>query len=337
MDVLLCGDIGGTHTRLALVCPGAPDAPVVTRVYASRDHAEFLPLLERFMTEARGEAPKLRLRGAAFGIPGPVSAVSDVLWMVNLPWRITIAAVARALGLEHVRFLNDFTAVALSVPRLDPRDLHPLGGGPADPRGPIAVLGAGTGLGEGFLVWTGDRYVPVPSEGGHADFAPRNAIEVRLFEFLLARYGQVPWEYVLSGPGLVNLYVFLREREALTEAPAVREAIAREDAPAVITRYGLNTRPDPLCARALDLFCTLFGAAASNLALQVVATGGVYLAGGISQRVMGLLGSGSFRRAFAANQQFGKLLTQIPVWVILHPNPGLLGAATMAEQDLELT
>jgi glucokinase len=343
MDVLLCGDIGGTHTRLALVRQGALDAPIVARVYPSQDYAEFLPLLERFLAEAKGEAGDFRLRGAAFGIPGPVSATSEVLWMVNLPWRIAIGTVARLLKLERVRFLNDFMAVALSVPHLAPHHLHPLGGGPPLARGPIVVLGAGTGLGEGFLVWNGERYLPVPSEGGHADFAPRTALEVRLLEFLLARHGQVTWERVLSGPGLSNLYEFLREREGLAEAPGVREALAREDVPAAITRHGLGgqgsagsgTPPDPLCARALDLFCTLYGAAAGNLALQVVATGGVYLAGGMARHVLGLLGSGPFRKAFEANRQFGDLLKRIPVWAIIHPNPGLLGAAIAAAEAPE--
>lgn len=357
MDVLLCGDIGGTHTRLALVRPGALDAPIVARVYPSRDYAEFLPLLVRFLAEAKGEAGGLRLRAAAFGIPGPVSAASEVLWMVNLPWRIATATVARALNLERVRFLNDFTAVALSVPRLAPHQLRPLGGGPPLPLGPIVVLGAGTGLGEGFLIWDGGRYQPVPSEGGHTDFAPRTALEVRLLEFLLGRHGQVTWERVVSGPGLVNLYEFLREREGLAEAPAVRAALACEDAPAAIARYGLGKAglgkggpgsggrgnggleppPDPLCARALDLFCTLYGAAAGNLALQVVATGGVYLAGGMAQHLLDLLASGSFRNAFEANRQFGDLLKRIPVWGITHPNPGLLGAAIAAGEELERT
>ena len=254
MEALLCGDIGGTHTRLALVRPRDLDAPVVLRVYPSREFAGLVPILERFLGEARAEAGELRLRSAALGIPGPVSATGGDLWMVNLPWRIVVADVARALGLERVRFLNDFGAVALSVPRLEPAQLHALGGGGAQPRGPLAVLGAGTGLGEGFLVWGGERYVALASEGGHTDFAPRDALQLRLVDDLRSRYGQASWERVLSGPGLVNLYEFLRDREGLAEAPSVRAALAREDAPVAIARHGLGSggaAPDPLCARAL--------------------------------------------------------------------------------------
>ncbi len=337
MDALLCGDIGGTHTRLALVRPGDLDAPLVVRIYPSREHAGLLPIVERYLGEARAEAGELSLRGAAFGIPGPVSAASEVLWMVNLPWRIVVADVARALKLDRVRFLNDFGAVALCVPSLAPGQLHALGGGAAQPRAPLAVLGAGTGLGEGVLVWSGERYVPLASEGGHTDFAPRDALQMRLLDTLLSRYGHAAWERVLSGPGLVNLYEFLRDREGLAESSAVRAELAREDAPVAVARHGLaagGAAPDPLCARAVDLFCTLYGAKAGNLALEVVATGGVYLAGALSANLLHPRAAQVFRAAFDASPSFARLLQGIPVWVITHPHPGLLGAAIAAAEAL---
>jgi glucokinase len=335
LDALLCGDIGGTHTRLALVRPGELDLPVVLRVYSSREYSGLLPILARFLGEVRAELGELRLRGAALGIPGPVSAAEDELWMVNLPWRIVTADVARALGLERVRFLNDFGAVALSVPRLAPGQLHALGGGAAQPRGPLVVLGAGTGLGEGFLVWGGERYVSVASEGGHTDFSPRDALQTRLLDYLRSRYVQAAWERVLSGPGLVILYEFLRDREGLAESSAVRPALAREGAPLAIARHGLGLEgaaPDPLCARTMDLFCSLYGAKAGNLALEVVATGGVYLAGALSSNLLHLSAGQVFRAAFETNPNFARLLQGIPVWVITHPNPGLLGAAIAAAE-----
>ena len=359
MDVLLCGDVGGTHTRLALFEPGRPHDPVASDTFESREFAGFLPILSRFLDGRRG----LKLRGAAFGMPGPATAGRDELWMVNLPWRIHVPQVARKLGLQHVRFINDFAAVALAVPHLEARHLHALGGGPAVPHEPIAVLGAGTGLGESFLVWTGTRYLAVATECGHADFAPHTALELRLLEYLQERergaappplgHGagvvspplrgrdggevSVPWEAVLSGPGLTHLAEFLCDRERLEAPPALRAALeqARDIAPAVITRLALAAPPDPLCARAVELFCTLYGAEAGNAALRVVAAGGVYLAGGIAPQLLGPLGAPGFRQAFEAQRGFADFLRTVPVWVITHPNPGLLGAAIAAQEEAE--
>lgn len=382
MDLLLCGDVGGTHTRLALFEPGHPHDPVASDTLGSREFAGFLPLLSRFLDGRSG----LKLRSAAFGIPGPASAGRDELWMVNLPWRIHVSEVARKLGLPRVQFINDFAAVALAVPHLKPIHLHALGGGAAVPHEPIAVLGAGTGLGESFLVWTGTRYLPVATECGHADFAPRTPVEMRLLEYLQERERRrvprplaqalgagslghrarhvtpplrggagvvspplrggareevqltpVPWEAVLSGPGLVNLAEWVRDGEHIEAAPALRAALeqARDDAPAVITRLALARVPDPLCARAVELFCTLYGAEAGNAALRVVAAGGVYLAGGIAPQLLGPLSAPGFRQAFEAKYGFAELLRTIPVWVITHPNPGLLGAAIAAQEEAE--
>jgi glucokinase len=335
MDVLICGDIGGTHTRLALFPPGRPHAFVATETFASREFPEFLPLLSRFLDGRRG----IHVRGAAFGIPGPASGESEELWMVNLPWRIRVSEVARKLGVAHVRFVNDFAAVALAVPHLRPEHLHALGGGPSALHAPIAVLGAGTGLGESFLVWTGTCYFAVATECGHTDFAPRTAVEMRLLEYLRRRYGGVTWERVLSGPGLANLAEFLRDQEGLEAPPPLRIALAdatgRDDAPAVITRLASAATPDPLCARAIEMFCALYGAEAGNAALRVVAKGGVYLAGGIAPLIREPLSRGGFRAAFEAKQGFSDLLRELPVWIVTHPNPGLLGAAIAAQEDME--
>jgi glucokinase len=339
MDVLLCGDIGGTHTRLALIRPGHPHRPLASEVFASREFSALEPLLQRFLSGQRGSRlGGLRLRAAAFGIPGPVSAASKDLWMVNLPWRIRVPAVAKALGVPRVRFLNDFAAVALAVPHLKPENLHAIGTGVAQSRAPIGVIGAGTGLGEGFLVWHGTGYVTVSSEGGHTDFAPRTPREIRLLEYLRERTGPVPWERVLSGPGLVNLVEFLRDVEDWTLpaelVAALGSSTTRTSAPSLVTRLGQGPAPDPVCAEAIELFCTLYGAEAGNLALKAVATGGIYLAGGVALHLLDALDRGGFRTAFAAKQGFGELLSTVPTWVITHPNPGLLGAAIAAQADL---
>jgi glucokinase len=194
-------------------------------------------------------------------------------------------------------------------------------------------------LGESFLVWTGTRYLAVATECGHTDFAPRTAVEMRLLEYLQRRYGGATWERVLSGPGLVNLAEFLRDQEGFEAAPSLRIALAdakgRDDAPAVITRLASAAHSDPLCARAIEMFCTLYGAEAGNAALRVVAKGGVYLAGGIAPLLREPLSRGGFRAAFEAKPGFSDLLCTIPVWIVTHPNPGLLGAAIAAQEGME--
>lgn len=327
METLLAGDIGGTNTRLALYDPGNLREPLVQQRYGSGDYESLQTILQAFLAEPEVNR---RLPGrAAFGVAGPVDR--KIVKLTNLPWVIDPDQLRERTGIPKLTFVNDFAANCLAVTQLAPEDLHRIGGGEPVPREPIAVLGAGTGLGEGFLVHSGTDYVVVPSEGGHADFAPRNALEIRLLEHMTRKFGRVSYERILSGQGLVNLYEFFRDSEGMPEAPAVREEMRREDPAAVISRNALQ-RSDALCERALELFCTCYGAEAGNLALKVLAKGGVYLAGGIAGKIIPKLEEGGFRHGFEHKGRFTAFLEMVPVYVIVHAQPGLMGAAIAASR-----
>ena len=327
MDTILAGDTGGTNTRLAMFDPERMDEPIFSRVYPSRSHESLGAILDRFMEDARRELPGRRPSRAGFGIAGPVDA--GVAKATNLPWRVDGAELASRLGGVPVRLINDFAAIGQAVPRLKPEHLRKIGGGEAVPREPIGVLGAGTGLGECLLFWNGARYQVVSTEGGHTDFAPRSPLEIRLLEYLTAKFGRASWERVVSGQGLLHIYQFLREYEALEEPPDLSQLLREGDPAAVISRSGLERR-HPICERALDLFVSAYGAEAGNLCLKSLAKGGIYLAGGIAAKVLPRLEEGGFRRAFEDKGRFRAFLRTVPVYVILHPQPGLLGAAIAA-------
>jgi glucokinase len=329
METILAGDVGGTNTRLALYDPRDLRRPLAIHRYGSRDFDSLQTIVERFFADCGGSLRERLPTRAGFGVAGPVGGA--VVRLTNLPWAIDAARVRARIGLERVTFINDFAANCLAVPHLTPADLHPIGGGTPEPRGPIAVLGAGTGLGEGFLVHTGADYLVVPSEGGHTDFAPRNALEMRLLAHLCETLPRVSWERVLSGQGLVQLYRFFRDREGLPESPAVRAEMRAEDPAAVISRHAL-ARSDAPCERALDLFCALYGAEAGNLALKVLARGGVYLAGGIAGKIIPRLAEGGFRQGFEQKGRYTAFLQGVPTYVIVHAQPGLLGAAIAASR-----
>jgi glucokinase len=327
MELILAGDIGGTNTRLALYDAGNLREAKEIKVYRSGDYESLQTIILRYLEETREAIGSGSLTRAGFGVAGPVDG--DIVKLTNLPWVVDARQIAERLKIERVKFVNDFSANCYAVPRLGKEDLHQLGGGEPQPEQPIAVLGAGTGLGEAFLVWAGGKFLVVPSEGGHTDFAPRNPLENRLLEFLSERFGRVSYERVVSGPGLVNVYEFFREREQMPEAPEVHEAMRSEDPGAVISRHGL-ARSDPLCERALDLFVSVYGAEAGNLALKLLARGGVYLAGGIAQKIVSRLEEGGFRHSFEQKGRYTAFLRTVPTYVITHPQPGLMGAAVAA-------
>jgi glucokinase len=324
MDTILAGDVGGTNTRLAMFDPARLEVPLFTQVYHSGDYESLQAILERFVEEARRDLRGREATRAGFGIAGPVDG--NIARVTNLPWRVDGAQLAARLGGVPVQLVNDFAAIGYAVPRLHPRHVHQIGGGTAVAQEPIGVVGAGTGLGECMLFWNGTRYQVVSSEGGHTDFAPHSPLEMRLLEFLMAKYGPVSWERVLSGPGLVNIYEFLREQERMEEPPGLTKALHEGDPAAVISHCGME-REHAICERALDLFVTAFGAKAGNLCLIALAKGGIYLAGGIAAKVLPRLEEGGFRHAFENKGRFQAFLQTVPVFVILHPQPGLLGAA----------
>ena len=321
---VLAGDIGGTHTRLALVSVSARGMEVITENhYPSRSAPALRPLVQQFLGEI-GTKPQR----AGIAVAGPV--VHGVCRTSNLPWVVSAKGIAEASGIPRVVLLNDFAALGHGLARLQPVDVVTLQPGRDDPKGVMAVIGAGTGLGEGFVLRGRSRVRVMASEGGHTDFAPHDETEWGLFEFLRARYGHVSWERVLSGNGLVDLYHYLAGRGEVAQHPEIaQEMRAAKDPAAVVSRHGLEGT-DPLAERALTLFAKLYGAQAGNLALSVFATGGVYVAGGIAPQILAKLQDGTFMSAFLEKGRLSDVLAHIPVHVIVNPRVGLLGAAAEA-------
>jgi glucokinase len=324
--VILVGDIGGTKTVLALVRPtGSGRDTVRETVFASREHARFDDLLSIFLKNET-ELPA----AICLGVAGPV--LDGRCHTTNLPWLLDERDLGRALGVQAVRLLNDVEAAAFGVLGLRDDEVATLNAGRRSV-GNVALIAAGTGLGEAILAWDGRRYVPVPSEGGHADFAPRTDREIALLRFLRAEFGRVSSERVISGPGLHNIYRFLRDTGTGDEPDWLRDELAEGDPAAVIARVGLEKR-HPLCVEAVDLFISLYGAEAGNLALKSFAVGGVFVAGGIAPKMIDKLRDGAFMTAFTAKGRYRSFMESIPVTVSLNPRTPLLGAARYAIEHL---
>ena len=318
--MLLAGDVGGTNTRLGLFAPGATRPELVqVRTYRTSAFEGLVSMLAAFLADAGAEAPSLD--GAAFGVAGPV--VDGRVALTNAAWELDAAAVASMLGVPAVQLVNDLLAMAHAVPVLAPAELHTLQAGQADPEGSMALIAPGTGLGEALLVNAGGRLIPSPSEGGHADFAARTTREVGLLAFLTGRFGRAEYEHVLSGPGLVQIHRFVHRSACGVVDPDAPDAAARVSASALDARC-------PLCVEALDLFVAVLGAEAGNMALRGVTTGGVFLGGGIPPKILTALAGHTFLNAFHAKGAMRGLVSAIPVHVIVHPDPGLLGAAVAA-------
>ena len=309
--MILAGDIGGTNTRLALI-EQDPRAPVALEVYPSGAHSSLEEIVRAFFA-----AHPATVSDAAFAIAGPVR--NGHVRVTNLDWSVDAAALSAALGLDRVLLLNDLEANAWGLATLGPDDFHVLNAGRPDAIGNAAVCSAGTGLGEAGMYWDGRRYLPFACEGGHTDFAPLTAQQEALREFAAAEHDHVSYERVCSGPGLVTIYRFLTGGSSLPGPEITQLALAGDD-------------PDAVAA--LDLFVEIYGAEAGNLALKLMATGGVYLGGGIPPRILRKLDDGSFMRAFVAKGRFADLLAAIPVRVILNDCTALMGAALAAEASL---
>lgn len=321
--LILAGDIGGTTTRLAFFCSGEAGLEALAKEhFPSRSHGTLAAIVQDFVA-AKGLTPER----ACFGIAGPVRG--QQVHTPNLPWLVDGGELAALLGLPQVTLINDLQANAYGIPLLKEEDFALLNPGEAEPTGAIAVISAGTGLGETVAIWDGSRHRPLPGEWGHADFAPRNELESELLLHLRAEHGRVSYERVLSGPGLVNIYRFLRDRRRLPETPTVSEAMATGVPAAIISRAAMDGSC-PLCVQALDLFVSFYGAEAGNLALRALATGGVYLGGGIAPKIIDRLRGPLFMRAFTAKGRLSPLLETIPVRVILNEHTALLGAGRCA-------
>lgn len=321
--MLLAGDIGGTKTTLAVFSPETgPRAPLSETTFPSTRYPSLEALVSEFLCQVG-----LKVERGSFGVAGPV--VAGKAEITNLPWVVDERQLEEALRLSSVRLLNDLTATAHAVPVLEPADLHTLNVGQRAPGGAIAVIAPGTGLGEAFLTWDGSRYRPHASEGGHADFAPTNPFEVELLRYLQDRFEHVSYERVCSGRGLPNIYAYLRDSGYADEPAWLAEQLAAADDPTpVIINAALDIEePCELCVATLNAFVSILGGEAGNLALKVLASGGVYLGGGIPRRILPALKDERFMRAFGRKGRMSGLLASVPVHVILNRKVALLGAA----------
>jgi len=324
---VLAGDIGGTNARFAIVeVRGPTQARILHEArYPSADTPGLAPLVNRYLGEAA-----VRPDVACLGIACPV--IDGCCEATNLPWKVDTRLLAGEIGIPRTTVINDFSAVGYGLHSLSDDEVEVLQTGVAVDRGPIALIGAGTGLGQGYLLWDGSRYAVYPSEGGHADFAPTDGLQRDLLAFLAGELDRVSSERVLSGDGIVRIYRFLAAGAA-EESAAVRDEMAGDDPAAVITRHGL-AGTDLLSVKATEVFVRAYGAAAGNLALTLLATGGVYVAGGIAPKIVRRLASGDFLEAFRDKGRLSSVVARMPVRVILTGDVALYGAAAVAARLL---
>jgi len=321
--MLLAGDIGGTKTNVGIYSSDkGPREPLFEGTFPSGQYASLEDLVSKFLSKC-----SIKVDQAIFGVAGPV--VGGLAEITNLPWIIEEARLKDTFGLRSVRLLNDLEAIAYAVPLLIGEDMHILNRGEPKPRGALAVIAPGTGLGEAFLTWDGFRYKAYPSEGGHGDFGPNSPLEIDLLRYLHEKMEHVSYERICSGHGLPNIYRYLKKSGYAEEPAWLAEQLAATDDPSpVIVSAALNTEKlCKLCVTTLSVFVSALGAEAANLALKVLATGGVYLGGGIPPRIIPALETGEFIKSFTNKGRFSALVSRIPVHVILNPKTALIGAA----------
>jgi glucokinase len=322
-SAILAGDIGGTKTTLAVFSSEKGlDSPMTEKTFPSVDYPSLEALVSDFFTQTG-----MKVKGASFGVSGPV--VEGRASITNLPWVMSEGQLREELGLSSVHLLNDLVAIAHALPSLKAADLHTLNQGDPAPGGAMAIVAPGTGLGEAYLTWDGSRYRAHASEGGHTDFAPNNPLEIDLLRYLQARCDHVSYERVCSGMGLPNIYSFLKDSGYGEEPAWLAEKLAQaEDPTPYIASAGLDAEsPCGICSLALKTFVSILGAEAGNLGLKVVATGGVFLGGGIPPRILSAFEDGLFMETFRRKGRMSDLLGRMPVHVILNPKVALLGAA----------
>lgn len=348
--MILAGDIGGTKTNLALYewTDGRVE-PVRAETFYSADYGSLEEVVEEFLTppepppignevssSASDAAPEpapqpepIAIEAACFGVAGPV--IDNRCQATNLPWVVSGADLAARFNIPQVRLLNDLEATAHGLLLLRPDETVVLNAGaPPKTRRCLALIAAGTGLGEAMLVWTGTRYQPFASEGGHSDFAPNSDLEIDLLRHMRGQYLHVSYERVLSGPGIQAIYEFVRDTKK-NEPTWLAEKIRTGDGPAIIAEAGLSGQAE-IAKQTLDIFAGVYGAEAGNLALKLMALDGVYLGGGIAPKLLPKLQDGTFMRAFTNKGRYKRLLSAIPVRVILNQKAALLGAASVAAQ-----
>jgi glucokinase len=350
---LLAGDIGGTKTILRLVQSTAQSEQdslsqaknfdvLFEERYASGDFSDLVPMVQTFLKAAQAEVDAVEPRTACFAIAGPVTHNRSQL--TNLAWMLSGERLATELHLKQVELINDFEAIGYGVLGLTETDIHTLQSGQPDPQSPLAILGAGTGLGQGFVINLGNRHRVFPSEGGHTDFAPQSEIEFQLLRYLLDKHAitRISVERVVSGQGIVSIYQFLRDRNFATESEALAKIIKTWEQkagqrsqipdPAAAISQAAKQNTDILAVKTMELFISAYGAEAGNLALKLLPYGGLYVAGGVAAKNLDLLKAGGFLRAFSDKGRVSHLLEQVPVHIITNQSVGLIGASIRAAQ-----
>ena len=325
--MILAGDIGGTKTNVALFEIEETGKPLAQRSFPSNKYDSLESIIAEFVAEHQPQ-----LTHACFGIAGPVK--DGHVRTPNLKWIVDGQALAQTLKLERVNLINDLEATAYGIEGLGEAQLHTLNEGTEERGGHRALIAAGTGLGMAGLFYDGKHYRPIASEGGHIDYAPRTAIEHELLNYMRDQIsGRVSYERVLSGPGLFNIYSFLRDHKYGEEPDWLAEQIKEGDGSAAVSVAGLSGKSE-LAVKALDLFADIYGAMAGNLALILKATGGLYVGGGIAPKLIEKLKDGTFMRAFMDKGRMSALVGNIPVRVILDDKTALYGAARCALEDI---
>jgi glucokinase len=325
--LILAGDVGGTKVALALFeFQGGALHHTAEKRYPARDYPGLEEIVKVFLAEQRQEG---NVSAACFGVPGPVR--HGVLRLTNLPWVLDSRKLSLDLGIDHLFLINDLEANGYGIPELKAEQIFTLSAGDPSTAGNRALISAGTGLGEAILVWNGKRHIPMASEGGHCDFAPRNEDEIDLMRHLQKKLsGRVSYERVIAGVGIKDVYDFLRDVRKMDEPAWLRERLAEGDPNAVIGELGESGQSE-ICAKTLDMVVSAYGAEAGNLVLKVLAIGGLYVGGGIAPKLLKKLQDGTFMKAFTDKGRMSDLLVQTPVRVILESRAALMGAAAYAE------
>jgi glucokinase len=340
MKHLLAGDIGGTKTLLRLAHTESPYSSVFEHSYPSQEYPNLVSIVQQFLAAAQAQlGTQIEIESACLGIAGAVIDRSS--YLPNLDWHLNADTLARSLDIPNLKLINDFTAIGYGITQLQPTDLHTLQAGQPQPNAPIALIGAGTGLGQGLLVHNGTEYQVVATEGGHTDFAARSRQEFELLEYICRhkQIDRVSNERVLSGSGIITIYQFLRDTSNIPEHADIANVVRLWEAqpetsvdPAGLISKMAIAKTDALAQAALHIFVSVYGAESGNLALKSLPYGGLFIAGGIAAKNLSLIADGTFLAAFNHKGRVSDLLTKIPVHVVLDAQVGLLGAAAQAAQ-----
>jgi glucokinase len=329
--MILAGDVGGTKVHLALYdFANGRLHPIRDQKFPAHEFASLDDVVHKFLAgDGTNSTQGSDILAACFGCPGPVR--DGRLKLTNLPWTLDTRDLVKSLSIPHISLINDLEANGYGIPELAPESIFTLHDGDPEATGHAGLMAAGTGLGQALLIWDGMKHRPIPSEGGHSDFAARSNREIALLEYLRDTLkGRVSWERVVSGLGIKNIYAFLRDVEKINEPGWLHDRMLSEDPNAVIGQCA-EDGSSSLCFETMKIFTGAYGAEAGNMALQVLATGGMYLGGGIAPKILKTLKNGTFTQAFIDKGRLSPLVESVPVRVILDDTCALLGAAAYAE------